>query len=372
MTSRLSVLLTAALLGLTHATTLCSSVRSCISALQPGGECPSLLPVPTRSFVSAIPLNSFKLSQYRRNVWVYDDGGYHSLILHSRRRLVMVDLLDTFGSNKPDGSRTRLSDAAERILNGTIPTRVDIVYSHAHFDHIGATTRFCNWFRIAYPHAKILIWGTAESQHLVQDSTSGRALRPNVIIGKRGRTLSLPGGPSLSMRIVGGHSQQDLLIHIAPSATEPGLAMLVDIAFPRWAPPFNLAVTQDFRKYIQAHKEILRLNFGLYVGGHIRTGDRADVKESLRYVQDLLATARRAVVAVTEADLIAAGLLDVFDPTKRAYGNAWFPFVKLQRKLQIDHCYRFMVRKWGCRIGAVDILARGHCFVALQFLLIDE
>lgn len=145
--------------------------------------------------------------------------------------------------------------------------------------------------------------------------------------------------------------------------------MFVDIAFPRWAPPFEFAETQDLREYIAAHRAILDTRFGVYVGGHIRTGNRAEVEESMRYAQDVLQAAENAERDATLDVLLEAGIGDVIDSSSPAFGNEWFGFA-VTRQVQVDMCYREIVRKWGCQLGGVDLFARGHCLVALQFLTI--
>lgn len=352
-------------------TSLCEPVKKCLAELQSDRECPNLLPVPVRSFLPPRPLG-YLLTQYRPSVWVYDDGSYNSLILYSHPRLVVIDFIATGLSNLPNGTGTRLTAAVDEILAGHVPTSIDMIYSHAHFDHIGAATRFFDYARATFPKAPINVWGTKESARLIKDSTRGLAVLPTVRIGKQGRTIRLRDGLRVEMNIVGGHAQEDLLIYIPESAEGKGVVMLVDIVFPRWPPPFNFAITQDLREYIRAHKKILKKNFGLYVGGHIRTGDRADVKVSLEYVRDVVSAARQADKEVTLEVLFENGFGDTFDPNNVAFGNAWYGFIRVQRRVQIDICYKILLRKWGCRIGAVDITARGHCFTALQYLLIDD
>lgn len=347
----------------------CEAVRNCLAALTTDRECPTLLPVPRRSFLP--PRSTIKLTQFRPGVWVYDDGFYNSLILYSKPRLVVIDFVDSFTSNLPNGTRTRVTEAVEKVLNGDKPSHIFMIYSHAHFDHIGAATRFFKWTRATFPDAGLEVWGTQETAELVKDSESRRAVPPTVIIGKGGRTLSLREGLKVEMRIVGGHSQEDLLLLIPESSDGKGVVMFVDVVFPRWAPPFNFAITQDLRKYVAAHREILKENFGLYIGGHIRTGNRKDVRRSLKYVLDVIDAAKQATQAATLEVLTREGYLDPFNPTNIAYGNAWYSFIRVARRVQIDICYKTILRKWGCRIGAVDITARGHCFTALQFLLVD-
>lgn len=350
--------------------TLCPAVEKCLSNLTSDSICPELLPVPPRSFPPPPPpFQTFTLTPVRPGVFIFFDGSYLSIILRAGSRLAMIDLLPT--ANIQSDSGTLHADAAEQILNGTVPTRIDIVYSHAHMDHIGATVRFTTYMKRTYPNAKILIWGTEEADQLAKDSTSGMILRPNVLVRGKGKVLRLRKGLKVHMEPVGGHTQQDLLLHIPTNNEGQGVVMMVDIVFPRYAPPFFFGTTQDLRRYVQAHDIILKKDFGVYVGGHIQIGTRDDVMESKQYVQNVIEAAGNAVREVGFPQFVQAGFLDTGNPNSPAFRNVWFPFIRVSRLLRVDFCYKEIVRKWGCRIGSVDITARGHCFTALQFLNID-
>lgn len=244
---------------------LCRAVNECKKRLDLGKKC-KIFPVPENAVVPAFPPGKFELQPLRKGVWVYNDGAYFSLILKMGERLALLDIPDSAASNKPDGSMTRLTDAAEQILNGTIPKRIDIVYSHAHFDHIGGSTRFYNYMRVKYPSALMFVWGTMEVRELIENSVSKRAIIPNEIVGKTGRTLSLGKGLDVKMMIVGGHTANDLVLYIPRYKKEAGIVFYVDVVFPGWSPPFNLGITIDVGQYVRAQKEVLKLEFDVFVG----------------------------------------------------------------------------------------------------------
>lgn len=349
---------------------MCPAVRSCLSTLQSGGECDPVLPVLKRSVLPQIPAGSFSLTPLRTGVWAYQDVADNSLMLKMGTRLALLDLPDET-SAKPDGSMTVLTDAAEQILNGTVPTRIDIVYSHAHLDHIGGTTRFYNYMREVYPKARIFIWGTKETKTLIQNSVTNRAIVPNIIVGKAGRTFSLGDGLEVQMNIIGGHTADDLILYIPRHKTEASILMYVDVVFPKWSPPYDLAMTTDVGRYISAQREILQKEFDVFVGGHLLLGNKNDVRENLRFSEDLVLAAQNGVASVTNETLVEAGVLKVFDPMAPEFGNTWHLVKNVRRKVEIDTCYRIMLQKWGCRLAAVDIFGRGLCCTAIQYLLLD-
>lgn len=350
---------------------LCPAVAECLPRLDAGQEC-SLLPVPERSVLEPVLPGTFLLTTLRKGAWVYNDGTYLTLLFKEGRNVAFVDFPDSLGSNKPDGSMTRLTDAAEQILNGTVPKKIHLVYSHAHYDHIGGATRFFNYMRTKHPFAEILIWGTSETRRMIRNSSSKRAVVPNQIVGREGDVVRLGKSLKLKLDIIGGHTAKDLLVFVPKVGNERGILLHVDVVFPRWATFVNLGITEDVTKYIQSHEEMLKLDFDVFVGGHLNVGDRRDVEDSLHYVRDLLDAAAESSRNVTVEDLIAGGIGNFSDPTSVAFGNVWYAFVSVSRKLEVDGCYRIMLEKWGCKLGGLDLMLRSHCFVAVSYNLLES
>lgn len=342
------------------------ALSTCLGKLDKGEEC-DLLPTPKRLFVPSVPPGTFVLSVLRKGVWVYNDGLYLTLIMKVGTHLALVDFPDSPNTNKPDGSGTRLSDATEQVLGGTIPTKIDMIYSHAHLDHIGTAVKFYNFARMAYPKAKIEVWGSKESRELAEDSTSNRAVAVTKIVGKKGRTVRIGGRLKVNLRRIGGHTQEDLAIYIARDGDEKGILMFVDVVFPKWAPTFNLAITQDVRDFIEAQEELLKLDFDVFVSGHFQLGSRRDMMVNLKYAKDLVAAGATALKEVTGEVLLAGGVGRVEDPSDLAFGNIYFPIFSVLRKLQVDICTRILLEKWGCRLGGLDLAARGHCFISVTY-----
>lgn len=344
----------------------CKVVARCLKQLDMNQEC-DIFPVPKRFAVPLPAPDSFLLNRLRDDVWVYGDGAFQSLILFSGRRLAVVDVPDTPASSKPDGSGTRVTDAVEQVLNGVIPTRIDLVYSHNHYDHIGGGARFYNYVSAKFSSATILIWGTEETRRATKVSTSKRALPPNVIVRKRGRTLSLGSGLEVRMQVLNGHTSGDLLLYIPRHKDQASIVMTVDIVFPGWSPFLNMAVTDDLGGYIESHREVLKLDFDIFIAGHFRIGVRNDVARNLRFTKDLVDAGATALRLVTQEELVAAGIGQFLDPSSRVFGNPWFAFIGVTRRLQVDACFRIMLKKWGCKIAGLDFTLRSHCFTSVQY-----
>lgn len=347
-----------------------SALSSCLSNLATGKTC-STLPVPPQSRLPLVPPGTFRLSKLRSDVYLYDDGAYLSLILLRGTRLALIDFPDSGGSNTPNGTMTLLTDATEQVLGGKKPSRIDMVYSHSHYDHIGAGTRFLNYAKGKFPKVPVKIWGTKNTRDAIRRSKSKRAPEPTVFVDEMGSTLNLGRGLKVIMKIVVGHTSSDLLLYIPKNKGKPSIAMMVDVIFPRWAPFSLLALTEDLGTYIDVHKEILKLDFDIFIGGHLRRGTRRDVARNLRFTNDLVSAAEVGTTSITPEKLGAAGIGKFSDPSAVEFENVWYAFLGVFRKLEVDECYRIVLKKWGCRIGGLDFTLMSHCFIAIEYVTLD-
>lgn len=341
---------------------LCQPVATCIEKLDAGEQC-DILPVPEDSYVQSPSPGSFLITKLRRGAWLFYDGTHQAMILKTGPNLVVVDF--------PDASPMQLIEATEKLLRGTVPETIDMVYSHSHYDHIGGATRFYNHMRTKYPNALISIYGTTETSTAIRLSTSKRAIRPNKIVGRVSRTLVLSKNLQLQMHVIGGHTKTDMLVYIPKVEGEASVAMFVDVVFPGWSPFFSLAITTDAREYLNSHMEILKFDFDVFLGGHVRIGNRDDVVRNMQFTRDLLAAGATGVQSVGPNDFAAAGIANFSDPSGPQFQNIWWVFGEIVRKLQIDVCYRIMLEKWGCQLAGLDITLRSHCFVAVEFSALD-
>lgn len=349
---------------------LCQAVDKCVARLDRGQTC-RILPVPKSSLLPPVPAGTFDLQPLRTGVWVYNDGLYRTLLLRAGTRLGVIDIPDSAQSNKPDGSKTRLTDAAEKVMNGTAPDRIDIVYSHAHLDHIGGTVKFVSYMKRMNPTVVIFIWGTKESRDLVNNSVTNRALPPNVIVGQAGRTLDMAENLKVKLEIVGGHTAEDLLIHIPRHMDEAAIIMYVDTVLPGWVPPIQFGLSEDIGRYIKVQRKIVKLDFDVFVPGHFGLGTKEDVLKNVEYTEDVIEAAGVAERSVTNANLDSEDVAKFGDPKAREFGNIWYFFFRVFRPKQIDVCYRIVLEKWGCRLAGVDIILRNHCLTALLYRAID-
>lgn len=349
----------------------CAAVQECINLLDSGREC-QILPVPPRSLLPPVGPSGFRLEEIRKGVFAYYDGSHYALMIAAGRRFAFIDFPDSAGSNKPDGSMTRVTDAAEMIIGDVKPERIDMIYSHSHFDHIGSSKRFFSFMKAQFPNTQFVIWGTRLTRESILASRSRRAIVPTNIIGSGRPVLKISDDIEVQMEIQDGHTERDVSMYIPRKNGMPSIMMFIDLVFPGWSPFVNLALTENFREYEEAHRTLLKKDIDVFLGGHGLIGNKYSIRTNLRFVKDLRSAAAEALSSVTPQDFADGGIQRFSDPSAREFGNLWFAAISVIRGLQIDRCYRIVLEKWGCTLAGLDITLRSHCDVAISFVGLDD
>jgi len=350
------------------------ALSRCLDTLPSGGSCTPTLPVPKTALPPPIRPVGYNLTRLRRGVYAYLDGMYTALIVRSSTgRLVLVDFPVIAGA---EANGSRITAAAVEVLAGSSPSRVDFIYSHAHWDHTDGSIPLVAYLQAHHSTTPVTVWASSELSEDLARLTTPRAVAPNRRIPRRGITLRLDGGLTVRAWVIPrAHTAADVAVHILPGDGDddgaPGVVHFVGVVFPGWAPPFALALTTDVGRFRDAHTELLRLPWSVFSGGHLtRLGSRADVAASLAYTEDLLSAAAAAVADVDGPAVAAAGAAKVGDPAAPEFANIWWVAARVGRRLQLDACARTVLAKWGCRLAGLDVMALNNCAAALPFVQI--
>lgn len=350
----------------------CPGVAKCLERLDQGLEC-GPIPIPKRAIIPSLPAGApYILRKLRESVWVVQDFAYLSMIVRHEDRVILIDAPDSSaGLNKPDGSQTRLTDIINIVLNGTTLRVLDIIYSHAHFDHIGASLRVVRWARRLPIIPKIRVFGAPNIDKLIRRSVTKRSVTTTHIIPNDGKTFYVRNGLRIELRYVGGHTDRDLAVYIPKKGAESSILMHVDVVFPKYSPFWALAISHDVRRFISVHNALLKYDFDYFVSGHLQLGDRMDVEESKQFSEDLLDASLIAPSLVTQDQLEQLGISDVANPTQPQFNNAWFLIITAGRGLQAQICSRIMIEKWGCKFGGISETIYSHCFAMLTYIGVE-
>ncbi|MCH8335333.1 MAG: MBL fold metallo-hydrolase [Proteobacteria bacterium] len=240
------------------------------------------------------------------NVWYITEGVYQMMVIVGDSAVIVVDAPPSIGMDLnagPFGSDVNVT-IPEIVAEITDNPITKLIYSHSHFDHIGAA----GVIKEAFPDVLIIAHKLTKEQ-LAQGSTNPNFLQPRPMIPlpdvplpdkvfKKNRNISVGGGMKLELSYKGpAHEPGNIFIY----QPDEKILMMIDIVFPRLSPFELLAMAEDTGSYLRAYDQILGYDFDVLIAGHLNAlGTRDDVEEAREYMQDILANSKVA--------------LDPFDP----------------------------------------------------------
>jgi DNA repair exonuclease SbcCD nuclease subunit len=133
--------------------------------------------------------------------------------------------------------------------------------------------------------------------------------------------------------------------------------MYVNTATPKSVPFKNFAYTTDIFSQVRAIKKALKLDFDVYIAGHLhRPGTRKEMEEVLEYYY--------ASKEASKAALKKVSFLDVRRRSKtkdveRLFGE--------YLDAVADECYRILKPGWKNRLMGVEAFTRSHCDIWNSF-----
>jgi glyoxylase-like metal-dependent hydrolase (beta-lactamase superfamily II) len=241
------------------------------------------------------------------------------------------------------------------IASVTTEPITHVIYSHSHFDHIGAADLFPqNAIRIAHQ-------STADK---LRDYSDPR--RPSPTIAFDDAYVLELGNNRVELRYHGNIHQPGNIFIYEPRQK---VLMLVDVIFPGWVPFRNLAVANDVHEYLRAHDLLLAYDFDVIVCGHLtRYGTRADVVAQKEYVQQLRAASLKALTTVRIEDVAA----------RTGTENIW-ALMDGYLEDAIETATNEMLltpssdgRLWTERLGGADVWTPHHAFSMIQALRVEN
>lgn len=384
------------------------------------GPC-EFLPIPPTAFGSqqVDPTKGYMIQTIREHVYAIGEGSYWMMVAivpHEEKRTLRhlkksrdksssSPIYDIAIFDFPEGGfvvrdesgqtvGSLITNALDELVLGTyglVPDeeslhQVTMVYSHQHFDHIGAASIVYQHISEAWMPAKIIeIIGHAEVEEEFLDRTeagffSFRAPLPTKIVENDEveylQVGSKKEGLTFSLTPVTGHTaDKDLVIFLERDETTgaPAVMMYIDVIFPGWAPFFSFAITTDLFSYLESHKTLME-DFdlgedGVFIGGHLsKLGGLEDIRMSYAFAQSVM---DGALMGLQQANVNAiAGANGIGDPNSRNLGNSWLLF-DLYFKEVVRICAKHVVTEWGCKLGAVDVVVDSHCRSAQSYWRVD-
>jgi glyoxylase-like metal-dependent hydrolase (beta-lactamase superfamily II) len=294
-------------------------------------------PLPAGAKPAPVPPEGYRLEKIGPSVYGVIVGAGQSVFVVTRTGVVLIDAPGTFA--------TALPAAVKKITDKPV---THLIYSHSHFDHIGASGVFGpDVIRIGHEETARILKQNADPARPVPTLTFHD--RRTVEIGGERFVLSYPG-PS--------HESGNIIIQV------PGqkLAVLIDCALPGVASYQAFGTADSIPGVIRAHKELLKLDFDTFVGGHwYRWGTRRDVAESYEFVSDIWNETARAIAATPQPPFFA----------KVEPGNTWAA-LDLWLDALADQAEPVVLAKWINRLGAADVFTRINIRVTAVSQRVDQ
>jgi glyoxylase-like metal-dependent hydrolase (beta-lactamase superfamily II) len=281
------------------------------------------------------PAQGYLIEELRGGAYCVTDGDYQALVVTSRDGTVLVDA--------PPSLAPYLPAAVAEVASAPV---THVIYSHSHYDHIGAAHLF----------GDATVIGHAEVASTLRRRNDLRRPVPDVTFEDR---LSVEvAGQQLMLEYKGpNHEPGNSFIHL-PAL---GILVLVDVIVPGWVPFQRLGVATDVPGFLQAHDQALGYDFDILMAGHLtRLGTREDVVVQRHYVLDVKAACHRARTSVSVADVIQETGLE----------DRW-RFAKTYFQRQAQQAADEIVPQWVDRLGGVRAFTHDHCAAMLMALVHD-
>ncbi|CAM9874646.1 unnamed protein product, partial [Choristocarpus tenellus] len=318
-------------------------------------------------------------------VFILTEGTYFCMIAESEGEAALFDA--------PEGSFVKSSDVyptdswipeSIHALIGEGTRLKTIVYSHTHWDHVGAAGIVAEAFKDDYP---VVVGSKASREWVVERNMED----PATILGNnRGIPVSTSftdrksievGGLKFKLEELGAHQSGDITVYLDKTSDmnykrgiTQSVLMVVDVIFPGWIPFFNLAVASDVGGYLKGLDKIYEFDFDIIVGGHIsRLGTKEDVKTMIDFFADVTQGAIEGLAVTSAADIAAR--TGVFDPTNANAGNIWLLFNEFFERV-VDVCVDYVLdamnrgRDWTAELAGVDVTIRSQCWSMQSFIRI--
>jgi hypothetical protein len=152
------------------------------------------------------------------------------------------------------------------------------------------------------------------------------------------------------------HTPDNSYIHFPGHDT----LMLVDVCLPRWVPFDSFNLNEDVQGSIAAPATAMAYPWKHFIGGHMgRLGTRADMAVYQRYVDDIMAGVKKALVAVDPTPFFAK------------YGDNSWAAVQQYQKAQVDYAAGPVIKKYLGVLAAADVYTASTTFVILESIRLD-
>lgn len=308
---------------------------------------PKYAPVLPSVLARALPVDPRKgylVKEVKPGVFVITDGVYQSVFFTTGSGVLLVDA--------PQSLAAHIPQAVAEVTKEPIR---QVIYSHAHLDHIAGTELLLK----ANPNLAIIA-EQGVSDFLKEKRDHRRPIPTTTFVGSR--TLVV-GSTKLELRRGGWHSDEGDLFIYAP---DKKFLIAIDTIAAGYVPFMDLDLTSNVQRYMKVFDQLLAYDFDVLVPGHL-TGlaTRDDVMVSRDYTMDVYKTVKRIHDGTDQMKVMSSA----------AETYTWDNKFALFRVLLdgvIDQCDREIQSRWKDKLASVDIWGASHCRAMLIYARWDD
>jgi len=216
------------------------------------------------------PAKGYRTENFGGGVYMVTEGTYQAMIVVSDQGVILVDAPPNIGAN--------LLKAVNDVAPGA--KVVEMIYSHAHVDHIGYAGE------ILKSNPSMAIAAHEETRKLLARAQDSARPVPTVTFNTQDQNFPVVvGNQTLQLQYPGpNHEPGNIGIYHAGQK----VLMVVDVIYPGWMMWRRFGVSHDIPGYFDLVKTMnSRWDFDHLIAGHVgRAGTKADVTQQLEFMTD--------------------------------------------------------------------------------------
>lgn len=308
---------------------------------------PNYVPVLPHIKARALAVDQQKgylVKQVKPDVYVITDGIYQSVFVTTGKGVILFDAPESFARH-----------IVKAVADITREPIVQLVYSHAHLDHIAGASLLIQQV------PKLTIVAEAGTAAFLREKQDPRRPLPTSTF-KTQRTLKL-GTMTVELRKGQWHSPEgDLLIYL------PGrkFLMAIDTLAAGHVPFMDFDLSTNMHAYLKVFDQLLAYDFDVLVPGHLTyLADRQDVQMSRDYALDVYKTVKRIHDGTDQMQVMSQAA------QKYSWDNKFAIFRTLLDGV-VAQCAAEVQGRWIDKLAGVDVFGASHCRAALIYARWDD
>lgn len=290
------------------------------------------------------PQKGYLVQKVKPDVYVMTDGIYQSAFVTTGKGVILFDA--------PESLAKHIVKAVADVTQEPI---VQLVYSHAHLDHIAGAGHLVKQV------PKLTIVAEADTAAFLAEKKDSRRPLPTSTF-KDHRSLKL-GTMVVELKKGQWHSPEgDLLIYVPKRK----FLMAIDTLAAGHVPFMDFDLSTNMHAYLKVFDQLLSYDFDVLVPGHLTyPADRQDVQTSKAYALDVYKTVKRIHDGTDQMKVMSAAA------QKYSWDNKFAIFRTLLDGI-VAQCAAEIQGRWTDKLAGVDVFGESHCRAALIYARWDD